>query len=457
MTAGSGHRFQIAADQPPGSTRTLQRAADGGLVRRSVLPGGLRVVTEAMPTVRSVAIGIWVGVGSRDETPAQTGSAHYLEHLLFKGTQRRSALEISAALDAVGGEMNAFTAKEYTCFYARVLDVDLPLAVDVLADLITSARIDPLDVENERGVILEEIAMNDDDPADLVHDRFTAAVLGDTPLGRPILGSIASIESVTRRAIHGFYRKYYRLERMVVSAAGNIDHTTVVRLVRDAFRQAGVLSGEAAPAAPRTGVGARRPRMNRGGTVEVLTRATEQANLVLGMPGINRNDDRRYALGVLNTAFGGGMSSRLFQEIREKRGLTYSVFSFSTAYAEAGLFGVYAGCLPQKIDEVLALAREQLRTVADDGLVEDEIERGKGQLRGQLVMGLEDTGSRMSRIAKAELLYDELPTVDHLIAEIDAVTAEDVHAVARQLLRAAPTLSVIGPFAADRDFSAAVR
>jgi predicted Zn-dependent peptidase len=442
-----------ARDRRPGSTRTLLREDDGGLVRRTVLPGGLRVITEQVPGVRSVSFGIWVGVGSRDETKSQMGSAHYLEHLLFKGTARRTALEISAAIDAVGGEMNAFTTKEYTCYYARVLDADLPLAVDVVSDLVTGALLHPEDIESERGVILEEIAMHDDDPSDLVHDEFSLAMFGDTPLGRPILGTEETIEGIRRSAISGFYRRRYRPESMVVAAAGRLDHATVVRNVRAAFGRAGLLDGDAAPALPRIGG---RTRTRRGGEVRVLDRRTEQANVVVGVPGIVRTDPRRYALGVLNSALGGGMSSRLFQEVREKRGLAYSVYSFATQYSDAGVVGWYAGCLPGKVDAVLDLCRTELAKVVDFGITDEELARGKGQLRGSLVLGQEDTGARMSRIAKAELLHDELPGVDEILRRIDAVTPEDVRLLAGELLTATPTLTVIGPFDPDRDFSAAV-
>jgi predicted Zn-dependent peptidase len=440
-----------AREQAVGSTRTLLDE-DGARVRRTVLPGGLRVVTENIPGVRSAAFGIWVGVGSRDETPAQAGAAHYLEHLLFKGTARRSALDISAALDAVGGEMNAFTSKEYTCFYARVLDVDLPLAVDVVSDLVTSAMMRAADVESERDVILEEIAMRDDDPGDLVHEEFADAMFGPTPLGRPILGTVETIEAITPRAIRGFYRRQYLPENMVVAAAGHVDHATVVRLVRRAFGDAGFLDGDATPVLPRAGAF----RTRGAGDVRVLPKSTEQANVVLGVPGLSRDDERRFALGVLNSALGGGMSSRLFQEIREKRGLAYSVFSFASHYADTGMFGVYAGCMPKKVDDVLEIAREEIVKVADHGLSGDELERGKGQLRGGLVLGLEDTGSRMSRIGKAELLTGRLWSTGEVLGAIEAVTIDDVREVAAALLRTSPTLAVIGPFDAGRDFSSAV-
>ncbi len=444
-------RQRTAAEQRPGSTLTLHHGNDGSVVKRTVLPGGLRVVTESVPAVRSVSFGLWVGVGSRDERPSQAGATHYLEHLLFKGTKRRSALDISASIDALGGEMNAFTAKEYTCYYARVLDADLPVAVDVVTDMVTSSTLIGGDIESERGVICEEIAMHEDDPGGAVHDTFAATVFGPSPLGRPILGSVESIETLSAESIRRYYRRWYRPEHVVVAAAGNLDHATVVRLVRKAFREAGVdLAGDTRPAAPR--LGGRKPAY--GPTVQLEPRTSEQANLVLGMPGISRTDDRRFALGVLNAALGGGMSSRLFQEVREKRGLAYSVYSYSSQFADTGLFGVYAGCLPQKLDEVLDLCLGELVEVAEHGITDDELARGQGQLRGGLVLGLEDTGSRMTRIGKSELVHGELLGVDELLDRIDAVTLDDVRAVAADVLGAAPSLAVIGPFEPDRVFAA---
>src|SRR3984893_6192859 len=279
-------------------------------VRRTVLPGGLRVITEFLPAVRSVALGIWVGVGSRDEDQAHAGATHYLEHLLFKGTRKRTALEISAEMDAVGGEMNAFNAKEYTCYYARVLDADLPLAVDVLSDMVTSSLITPKDVDAERNVVLEEIAMNEDDPSDTVHEAFTAKLFGDTPLGRPILGTVDSINAITRDQIFEHYQARYTPEHLVVAAAGNLDHDTVVRLVADAFGP--VLDRAAEPAPPRlNGNHAPGAAPQAGVGTTLVSRGIEQANLVLGCEALARTDDRRFALGVLNAAFGGGMSSRL--------------------------------------------------------------------------------------------------------------------------------------------------
>ena len=418
--------------------------------RRTVLPGGLRVVTEAVPGVRSAAFGVWVGVGSRDESEQLAGTSHFLEHLLFKGTRRRDALEIAAVMDAVGGELNAFTAKEYTCYYARVLDADLPLAVDVVSDLVTEALCDRADVESERGVILEEISMHDDDPGDVVHDAFAEALYGDHPLGRPVIGSVASIEQLPAEAISGYYRERYATSQMVVAAAGNLDHDEVVALVRAAFHGRG--GGARTPAPLRdTSPG---PVPLSGAVVE--DRPTEQAHLVLGCHGLARADERRYALSVLNSALGGGMSSRLFQEIREHRGLAYSVYSYASSHADSGIFGIYAGCAPGKVDEVLALCRDELDAVAAKGITDDELVRAKGQLRGSLVLGLEDTGAQMSRIGKAELVHGEVLAVDDLLGRIDAVTLDDVLAVAGDVLRRPLSLGVIGPFP-DRDFAEVVR
>ena len=410
-------------------------------MRRTVLPGGLRVITEQLAGVRSASVGVWVGVGSRDETPTLHGCSHFLEHLLFKGTRTRSAMDISVELDAVGGEFNAFTAKEYTCFHARVLDDDLPLAVDVLGDMVTDSLLHPDDVEAERDVILDEIAMHDDDPDDVVHNLFAQQAWGDGPLGRPIAGTAASISSLSRDQVARFYRRHYRPGNMVVAAAGNLDHTAVVRLVRKAFGRNGFLAGQETPVVPRA---TSRVRRVQPGARSVV-RPFEQVNLVLGVNGFTRYDERRYALGVLNTALGGGTSSRLFQEVRERRGLAYSVFSFASHHHDAGLVGVSVGCLPHRLDEVLATVRGELAKVAAEGISDAELERGQGQLRGGLVLGLEDSSARMSRIGKADLVYDELLTIDEVIGRIDAVTRDDVRAVAAALFTQPEILAVAGP------------
>jgi predicted Zn-dependent peptidase len=398
--------------------------------------------------MRSVSFGVWVRVGSRDETPQLGGVSHFLEHLLFKGTKRRTALDISAAIEAVGGETNAFTTKEYTCYYARVLDDDLPLAIDVMCDLVNDSVLAESDVETERGVILEEIAMHDDEPGDEVHDLFVEALYGDHPLGRLISGTIDTVSPMTRKQIQTFYHRRYQPESIVVAAAGNLDHALVVKLVREAFARSERMAS--AVGGPVSGHG--KPPKARSGQTIVRDKDTEQAHIVLGGAAIARDDERRFALSVLNNSVGGGMSSRLFQEIREKRGLAYSVYSYTSQYADSGLFGVYAGCAPGKVDEVLALTRDELARVAEHGISADEVARGKGMFKGSLVLGLEDTGSRMTRLGKGELLYDELLSVDDILAKVDAVTIDEVSAVARDILGGPMCLAVIGPFA-DHDFS----
>jgi predicted Zn-dependent peptidase len=431
------------------NTDTLSSDPLGGTVRRTVLPGGLRVLTEAIPAMRSVSFGIWVGVGSRDESPELAGASHFLEHLLFKGTRRRTALDISAEIEAVGGETNAFTAKEYTCYYARVLDADLPLAIDVMCDLVADSVLAEADVETERGVILEEIAMNDDEPGDEVHDLFGKAVYGEHPLGRQISGSVGTVSALTRAQIESFYRSRYTGPSIVVGAAGNLDHDRVVEQVAAALAAA-VPIAEPAPRRP-TG-----PLVTvHSGRTLVRAKDTEQAHVVLGGAGLVRDDDRRYALGALNNVLGGGMSSRLFQQIRERRGLAYSVYSYTSQYSDSGLFAVYAGCAPGKVDEVLELTREELARVAAEGVTDAEVARGKGMYKGSVVLGLEDTGSRMSRLGKGELLYPDLLSVDDLLARVDAVTPDDVRAVAAEVLANPMSLAVIGPFD-DHDFAGVV-
>ncbi len=423
--------------------------ANSPQVSKAVLPGGLRVVTEFMPAVRSVALGIWVCVGSRDEDTTHAGATHYLEHLLFKGTGRRTALDISAAMDAVGGEMNAFTDREFTCYYARVLDADLPLAIDILSDMVTSALIESRAVDAERGVILEEIAMNDDEPSDVVYEAFGARLYGDTPLGRPILGTVDSVNAITRDQIREHYVSQYTPPHLVVAAAGNLDHDAVVALVQAAFGSVLADFPAAEPAAPRLrgsgglwdGYG---PAAGTG--VKLVSRPIEQANIVLGCEGLARTDDRRFALGVLNTALGGGMSSRLFQEIREKRGLAYSVHSFTAQYADTGQWGIYVGCLPAKADEVLSICASEVRKVVSDGLADAELDRGKGQMRAATVLGSEDPSSRMIRLGKSEMVYPRLMGIDEVLAAVDAVTHDDVRAIAEQVLTRPKALAVVGPF-----------
>lgn len=424
--------------------------AGGAVVRRSVLPGGVRVLTEAMPGQRSATIGFWVGVGSRDEAEGQHGSTHFLEHLLFKGTKRRTALEIASAFDEVGGESNAATAKESTCYFARVLDTDLPMAIDVIADMITGAVLDPHELEQERDVILEEIAMDNDDPGDVAHEKFAAAVLGNHELGRPIGGTPDAIRAVPRDSVWEHYRRYYRPDELVVTAAGGLEHEDICRRVIEALTHAGWDLPEGATPVPRRSTTAAAISGTAG--MHVYRRPVEQANIVMGCPSIVATDERRFAMNVLNAVLGGGMSSRLFQEIREKRGLVYSTYSFSAAYADAGYFGMYAGCSPAKTKQVIDLLGAELDRLAASGITDEELRKAVGQLSGGIVLALEDSGSRMSRLGRAELVTGEFLDIEESLARIAAVTADEVRELAVELAAAPRTITVVGPFDTPEDF-----
>ena len=417
-------------------------------VRRTVLPSGLRIVTEEVSSVRSAAVGIWVNIGSRDEAPATAGASHFLEHLLFKGTPRRNALEISSAIESVGGEMNAFTSKEYTCFYARVIDTDLPMAVDVISDLITSSIVTAEDVDAERKVVLEEIAMRDDDPSDLVHDLYAETYYGDTALGRPILGTIDSINNMSRNTVFNYYKQRYLPQDLVVAVAGNIKHKRVVAMVEEALSRDNFLDVQGTPQIrPNTPI-----KRGKQGRVGIIYRKSEQAHMFYGMEGVARNDDRRFTMGVLSSALGGGMSSRLFQEIREKRGLAYSVYSYAQQFAGSGQIGFYAGCNPSKATEVINIIQEVLADVASNGMSHEEIERAKGAVRGSLVLSQEDSASRMSRIGKSEIVYGDIMGFDEILKAVARVTPEDVRVIASEFLTKTPTLGVVGPYKSESLF-----
>ncbi len=427
------------------------RAADPG-VRRTVLPGGLRVVTEHVPGVRSASIGVWVGVGSRDEGPTVAGAAHFLEHLLFKATPTRSALDIAEAMDAVGGELNAFTAKEQTCYYAHVLDEDLPLAVDMVSDVVLNGLCRAEDVDVERQVVLEEIAMRDDDPEDLVGDAFLAALFGDHPIGRPVIGTIETIEAMNATQLRGFHLRRYQPDRMVVAVAGNVEHDHTVELVHHAF--ASRLDPAAEPARRREG----RFRPHSAPELHWNHRDSEQAHLAFGVRAFGRHEgERRWPLSVLNTVVGGGLSSRLFQRIREERGLAYSVYSSVDTFADTGAFSVYIGCQPENLGKVAALAHGVLEEIAANGITDAECARAKGSLRGGLVLGLEDSASRMNRIGRSELSYGNHRSVSETLTRIDAVTTDEVSAIARTLLARPFAAAVAGPYRRTRDLPAAVR
>jgi predicted Zn-dependent peptidase len=406
-------------------------------VRLTTLPNGIRVASEHLPGVRSLSVGFWVGVGSRDELAPLEGATHFLEHLLFKGTTRRSPLEVAQVLDAVGGDMNAFTSKEFTAYYARCLDRDLDKALDVLGDMLTSSLIAGDEVENERAVVLEEIRMHLDDPSDLVHSEFATAFYGDHPLGREVLGSAASMTAMTRDQVAGWWRDRYTTDVITVAAAGSVDHDDLVTHVVTAMGsyEPGTRTPGAnglAPTAPKT-------------SLRVRTRPTEQAHLVVGGSGLSRGHDLRWAQTVLNQALGGGMASRLFQEVREKRGLAYSVYSYPSAYSDSGTFTVYAGTSPTKAAEVVEVIRAELAKVLSDGLTDEELRRAKGYLSGSTIMALEDTSSRMSRIGRALTTDIPLLSLDAIMAKIDAVTQSEVREVAGELLGGPQTVAAVGP------------
>ena len=394
-------------------------------------------------------MGIWVNVGSRDETASVAGASHFLEHLLFKGTKTRTAMEISSSIEAVGGEMNAFTSKEYTCFYARVIDTDLKLAVDVIADAITSSLVAAADVESERSVVLEEIAMRDDDPSDLIHDLFMETYYGDNLLGRPILGTIESIKAMSRNAVFNYYKKKYLPRDLVVAVAGNVKHKQVVELVERAMSRDGFLDVENTSPNLRQSLTI---KAVGAGRVGLMYRKTEQSHLLMGVDGVSRSDDRRFALSILSSALGGGMSSRLFQEIREKRGLAYSTYSYVQQFAGSGSLSFYAGCAPSKTEEVVKIIRDISHEVAQKGLTDEEISRAKGAVSGALVLSQEDSGSRMSRIGKSELVYGEVMSFDEILKRIAMVTPQDIREIASAVLPQSSTLAIVGPFKNESKF-----
>ncbi|MFV0254458.1 MAG: M16 family metallopeptidase [Beutenbergiaceae bacterium] len=439
------------ANEP--ATEVSVETGAGALVRRSVLPGGVRVLTEAMPGQRSAAIGAWLAVGSRDEHDGHHGSTHFLEHLLFKGTGTRSAMDIASAFDGVGGEANAATGKEHTCYYARVLDADLPMATSVILDMVTSARLDPDDLASERGVILEELAMNADDPTDVAHEKFAELTYGEHPLGRPIGGTPQTISRVPHEAVLAHYRRTYTAPELVVTAAGGVDHEVLCDQVLSAMTAGGWgIDAQACPAARRAMSSS--PALPSTPQAVTVTRPTEQANILLGGTGLVADAAHRFTLTVLNAVLGGSMSSRLFQEIREKRGLAYSVYSFSSGYTDAGMFGLYAGCAPDNVAAVVELLAEQWELLASKPVTADELARGIGQVCGGLVLGLEESGSRMSRLGRAEIMLGQFLTVDDCLAQIRAVSAQDIQELAAELASRARHLVVVGPF--DDDVAATV-
>jgi predicted Zn-dependent peptidase len=396
---------------------------------------GLTVLTERLPDVRSVALGFWVGTGSRDEEPEFSGASHFLEHLLFKGTEMRSAREIAEAVDEVGGDSNAFTTKEYTAFYIRVLSDALDMAVDLLSDIMWAPAFRPAEVEAERQVILEEILMHADEPADLVHEALCAALFPRHPLGLDVLGDQATVSAMSRDEIAAFHARHYRAANVVVAVAGDLDHDKIVAGIERTF--AGSSGGD---------LPLRVPPPEPQATTVVVTRPTEQAHLVVGVPALDRDDEHRYPLAVLNHIVGGGMSSRLFQEIRERRGLAYSVYSYRSLYQGAGTFAVYVGTSPSKTREVLGLIHAELDRLIDRGVTDRELRMAKSHLLGSLALSLEDSGARMSRLGRSQLVHGRVPPVEELERQLRSVALTDVDSVIRRVLTGPRVVAGVGPF-----------
>ncbi|MGC8667453.1 MAG: M16 family metallopeptidase [Chthonomonadales bacterium] len=404
-------------------------------IETTTLPNGIRVVSEAVEHVQSVSIGIWVGVGERDEPTSQLGISHFIEHMLFKGTQRRTARQIADEIESRGGHLNAFTDKEYTCFYASALAEDAALVMDVLSDMLTHSLLDPEEIEREKGVVLEEIKLHNDTPEDLVHDLFAQTLWRRHPLGRPVIGQARTVSGLQREDLVQYMRTHYTPDRIVVAASGNVPHGKVADL---AYQYLGGLKGSA-----------RIRRSNPpvpSGAAKVVRRPTEQVHFCIGSQAFSHTDDERYPLTILDTVLGGNMSSRLFQEIREKRGLAYSIGSYSLSYREGGLFVVYGGTSPQSFQQVVELTRTEMDKVKEESITEDELAKAKTQIRGGLVLGLESMRGRMMRMGKSLLYYGRVIPLDEVTAKIAAVTREDIQRVARTLFDDhALTLAAVGP------------
>jgi predicted Zn-dependent peptidase len=417
------------------------------LVETTVGEGGLTVVTEHMPDVLSVSLGFWVGTGSVDEPEGIAGASHFLEHLLFKGTADRSAREIAEVVDAVGGDLNAFTTKEHTAFYVRLLAESADLGLDILSEIIWAPALRPDELEAERQVILEEILMHGDEPADEVHDLYNRAMYPGHPLGRDVLGLEATVQAATRQDIADFHRQHYRAANVVVTAAGRIDHQRIVDGIADRLDKAAAevgreaLLGGGAPVRHVPSAPAQR-RL-------VVNRQTEQAHVMVGMHGFERDHPDRQVLNVLDHILGGGMSSRLFQTIREERGLAYNVYSYRSGYQGTGDFAVYAGTAPARAAEVIDLITEELDRMAASGPTEQELQAARSHIRGATALGLEDSGARMSRLGRSQLAHGRVPSLAELDAQIAGVTTEDLARVAGEVLGSPRSLVVLGPFPED--------
>lgn len=407
-----------------------------GTIRKETLPNGITLLTERMPHVRSVSLGVWLRRGSRHEPPSLNGASHFIEHLVFKGTESRSARDIALAVDSIGGQMDAFTSKEYTCFYAKVLDDHVKDAVEILSDIVLRPLFDATELERERKVIVEEIRMVEDAPEELVYDIFSTHFYPGHPLGRPIQGTEGTVSGLSRRRLLRYFRDNYVPDNILIVAAGNVRHTALARLLAKTFGRM-----------PRAGRPAPRglPPRSRGGIVTAPKKELEQLHLLMGVPAFPERHAKRYPLFVLNALLGGTMSSRLFQRVREERGLAYSVYSAVNAFRDAGVLMVYAGTSPDKGDELLSVVRDELRDLRDKGPSQAEVEVAKEHLKGSLMLSLESTASRMSNLARQEMYHDRTFSMAEILERLDRVTAPDVHRMARRVFRpGTPALAVVG-------------
>jgi predicted Zn-dependent peptidase len=403
--------------------------------QKTVLENGIKVITEEIPYLKSASIGIWVITGSRDEEPRENGISHFIEHLMFKGTERRTAFEIAREIDSVGGTLNAFTGREYTCFYAKVIDKNLPLAIDLLSDIFLHSSMDPKDVEKERMVILQEIKMVEDTPDDYVHDLFNRACWGDHPLGFPIFGTTELVQSFTRDQLYQYFRENYQPERIVICAAGNLKHHEVVEWIQPTFGRI-----------PKSEKIKERRRPNSMSSVQLLKRDLEQVHFCLGTKGLQYNHSQRFASYALNTILGGGMSSRLFQEVRENRGLAYSVYSYLPTYIDSGLFVVYAGTSEKSFQEVIELILQEFKHLKKDPFRNRELETAKEQLKGNLLLSLESSDNLMTRLAKNEIYFDSYVPMDAILQGIEDVKEETMRSLANEFFdQRYFCLTVLGP------------
>lgn len=403
--------------------------------KKSILSNGVRVVSENIPYVRSVAVGIWVGAGSRFESDEYSGISHFLEHLFFKGTEKRTAKDIAESLDAVGGQLNAFTTKEYTCYYAKVLDEHLDLALDVLADMFYNSKFNEKDIAKEREVIIEEIKMYEDTPDELIHDVFSQTIWAGHPLGRPVLGSEETISTFTRDDFIKFINTHYVPDNIVIALAGKIEHEKVVNSLEQLFGKAEKGPVEKYPFPPINHV-----------DVQNVYRDIGQVQICLGSPGLPQEHPKIYPLYILNSIIGGGLSSRLVQEVREERGLAYSVYSYHSSFSDAGLFTFYAGTRPDNYEQVIQLILKESMKISKEGISDKELKKAKEQLKGSLYLGLESVGSRMTRIGRSELSLNRLITPEEVVANIDKVTSEEVQELAKTIFNPEKfTITTIGP------------